>query len=139
MSQRQLIESLSAVYVTKCLSFRTIHSCGQFSKILPSGRLVNSMLIFSLLPILELQTIDITTLETWKSLDKLRSFCYLYFFLHIIYIWIMLTIARHALSSKTSKERAQRLKSVPLDSRSSLTTYYMKVTQTSSAHRFFIW
>ena len=60
--------------------------------------------------------------------NKLRSFCYLYFFLHIFYIWIMLTIARHAVSSKTYKEIAQRLRSVPVDSRSSLTTYYMKVT-----------
>ena len=139
MSQRQLIESLSAVYVTKCLSFHTIHHHDQFSRALPSGRLVNNMLTLSLLPILELQTIDITTLGTWKSLDELRSFCYLYFFLHIFYIWITLTIARHAVSSKTQKERAQRLKSVPLDSRSSLTTYYLKVTQMSRAHRFFIW
>ena len=139
MSQRQLIESLSAVYVTKCLSCHTIHNWGQFSRTLPSGCLVNNMLTLSLLPILELQTIDITTLGTWKLVDKLRSFCYLYFFLHIFYIWIMLTTARHAVSSKTQKEIAQRLRSVPLDSRSSLTTYYMKVTQTSSAHRFFIW
>lgn len=47
MSQRQLIESLSAVYVTKCLSFHTIHNCGQFSRAVPSGRLVNNMLTLS--------------------------------------------------------------------------------------------
>lgn len=81
----------------KVLQFPCTQNGSYFPKACPSWDLVNNLLILAL-PILELQTIEITGLGTWKLLDKFRCFCTSF------YVWILLIMARHGHVFKAETE-----------------------------------